>query len=42
MTTIPEACLQFTSVFRTLRWEHALSLLVGLAIGALAERWRDR
>lgn len=41
MTTIPEMCMQYTEVFRTLRFEVGIAALVGFAIGVLA-MWLER
>jgi uncharacterized membrane protein (Fun14 family) len=33
MTTIPEACMQYTSVFATMKLEAGICVVVGIAIG---------
>lgn len=33
MTTIPDLCMQYTQVFKTLRIELALFFIFGLAVG---------
>lgn len=33
MTTIPEACMQYTSVFTTMKLEASICIVVGIAIG---------
>ena len=38
MTTIPEICLAYTEVYKTMRLEMGLPFLVGLAIG-IAAAW---
>lgn len=36
MTTIPEMCMQYTSVFQTVRIELFVTFVLGLAIGITA------
>ena len=38
MTTIPEMCMAYTEVFRTLRIELFVTLAVGVIIGYIARR----
>ena len=38
MTTIPEMCMAYTEVFRTLRIELAIMLGIGVLIGYIARR----
>jgi len=42
ISTIPEVCLQYTSVFMTARREHIIMLLIGIVIGFLATWLHDR
>ena len=37
-SSIPQACLQFTSVFQTMRIEMAVALFIGVVIGIVAAR----
>jgi hypothetical protein len=42
MTTIPEMCLEFTQVFRTLKLEMGIAVIAGLLIGVwIGKTWRD-
>ena len=38
MTTIPDACIQFTKVFAFFKLEIAIAVVVGVLIGFFAER----
>jgi hypothetical protein len=38
MNTIPEICMEFTQVFRTVRFEIFIAFAVGLAFGIIAAR----
>ena len=38
MTTIPEACMAFTEVYRTLKLELVITMFVGVLIGYVARR----
>ena len=42
MTTIPEACMAYTSVFQTLRLEMGLVMILGILIGIAAARLHSR
>ena len=42
MTTIPEICMVYTEVFKTVRLEMAFTMLIGFAIGILAAWFNDR
>ena len=42
MTTIPEICMAYTEVFKTVRIEMAVVMLIGFAIGILAAKFNDR
>jgi hypothetical protein len=42
MTTIPEMCMEFTQVFRTLKLEMLFASIVGILIGVwIGKKWRD-
>lgn len=41
MTTIPEMCMQYTEVFRTLRMETGIAVIVGVLIG-MAAMWLEK
>jgi uncharacterized membrane protein (Fun14 family) len=41
MTTIPEMCMAYTKVFRTLKLELGITILVGIAIGYIARRLEE-
>ena len=38
MTTIPEACMAYTEVYRTFKFELFFTLAVGIIIGYIARR----
>jgi hypothetical protein len=42
MTPTLEECMIYTEVFRAMKTEIAISMLIGIVIGGLAVYWRDR
>jgi hypothetical protein len=42
MTTIPEMCMAYTEVFKTVRLEMGISMMIGLAIGIAAAWLHDK
>lgn len=40
LSSIPDACMAYTSVFQTLRIEMFVCLAIGLVIGIFAEKFK--
>lgn len=42
MSFVPEACMAYTKVFTTLKFEVALAMMAGVVVGALAQYWSNK
>ena len=42
MTTIPEMCMAYTEVYKTVRLEMGFAVMIGLAIGVAAAWFHDK